>query len=276
MQTAAVAATVHEVSDVPPPPPPPPSATPVPPPPPNLMAPPGYAGYSPSPMTSAVPLKRVSGLAKGAIALCLASGVLAVLELVVRNASVDEAEAYQAGELSNTDFIEEIAAYALFGFLISVVTVAAAVLTIIWMFRVASNHRALHRGTTWGPGWAIGGWFAPPMLYIIPMLALMEMWKASDPDVPVGGDWRRGRSNPLIPIWFVLYSLVPLALFAGQAGDLFDSLGGSEDQLAEQITADPTLSIAGAAATVAAAIVFAMIVRSMTDRHRRLTGEAAR
>lgn len=240
------------------------------------MAPPGYAGYTPSPMAAAVPLKRVGGLAKAVVVLCAISAASSILELVVRNASKDEAESFQAGELSDTEFVESVAAYALLGVVIGMVTIATAVVTIIWMYRVASNHRALHRGTTWGPGWAIGGWFAPPMLYIIPMLTLMEMWKASDPAVPVGSDWRRGRGSPLVPVWFVLYSIIPLALFAGQIGSTFDSLGGSEDQLADQITGDPTLSIVGAAATVAAAAVFVVIVRSLTDRHRRLTGESAR
>jgi hypothetical protein len=240
------------------------------------MAPPGYAGYVPSPMTAAVPLKRVGGLAKSVVILCVVSAVLSVLELVVRNASKDEAEAFQAGGVSDTEFVESVAAYALMGIVIGMMTIATAVVTILWMYRVASNHRTLHRGTTWGPGWAIGGWFAPPMLYIIPMLALMEMWKASDPSVPIGSDWRRGRSSPLIPVWFVLYSVVPLALFAGQIGSTFDSLGGSEDQLADQITADPTLSIVAAAATVGGAAVFVKLVRSLTDRHRRLTGESAR
>jgi hypothetical protein len=226
-------------------------------------------------MTSAVPLKRVGGLARSVVVLCSISAVCSVLELIVRRASVDEAERFQAGELSDTEFVESVAGYALLGVVIGMATVATAVVTIIWMYRVAGNHRALHRGTTWGPGWAIGGWFAPPMLYIIPMLALIEAWKASDPDVPAGGDWRRGRGNVLVPVWFVLYSVVPLALFAAEIGSLFDSLGGSEDQLAEQITAGPTLGILGAAATVAAAAVFVVFVRNLTDRHRRLTGEAA-
>lgn len=273
MRPYAIAATVGAVSDAPPPPPPP--SVP-PPPPPNLMAPPGYAGYTPSPMTSSVPLRRIGGVARAAIVLAVLSAVMSISELLARRASVDEAEAYQAGELSDTEFVEAVAGYALLGFVIFTVTVATAVMTIIWLYRITTNHRTLHRGTTWGPGWAIGGWFLPPLLYIIPTLVLTEAWKASDPDVPVGGDWRRGRSSPLVIVWFLLYSIVPIVLFAAQIGSTFDSLGGSEDQLAEQITGDQTLSFVGAAASVAAAVVFVMLVRALTARHRRLTGEAGR
>ena len=56
--------------------------------------------------------------------------------------------------------------------------IAAAVVVIIWMYRLAWNHRALHRGGTWGPAWAIGGWFLPPIVYVIPTLMLHELWKA--------------------------------------------------------------------------------------------------
>lgn len=239
------------------------------------MAPPGYAGYAPSPMTSAVPLKRVGGVAKAAVVLVVLNALLAVLDIVARRASVDEAEAYLAGEVGDTEFVESVAGYALLGLVVGLVTVAAAVVTIIWLYRVTSNHRTLHRGTTWGPGWAIGSWFLPPLLYVIPTLVLAEAWRASDPDVPVGGDWRRGRTSPLVYAWFVLYSIVPLALLAGEIGSALDSLGGSEDQLAEQITGDQTLAIAGAGASVAAAAVFVVMLRSLTARHRRLTGEAA-
>ena len=55
----------------------------------------------------------------------------------------------------------------------------------IWMYRMAANHRALQRNGTWAPGWAIGGWFLPPGgLYIIPFLMFRELWKASDPNGP--------------------------------------------------------------------------------------------
>jgi hypothetical protein len=238
------------------------------------MAPPGYAAYTATPMGS-VPLKRVGGVARAASILCLVSAALSVIELLVRSASRDEARDFRDGELSDSEFVEAVAGYALIGFVIGIVTVAAAVVTIIWMYRVASNHRSLHRDTTWGPGWAIGGWFTPPFLYVVPTLMLREMWQASDPDVPVGGDWK-SRPGTLLPfVWLVLYGVIPLALLVVEIGSTFGSLTNSEEQLADQILGNQTLSIVGAIVSVAAAVVFVRLVRGLTRRHRLLTGEAA-
>jgi hypothetical protein len=227
-------------------------------------------------MTSAVRLHRVGRLAHAVVVLCVVSAALAVLQPIVTNASVDEAEAYLAGEVGDTDFVESIIGYAFMGIAVGLAVIATAVVTIIWMFRIASNHRALHRGTTWGPGWAIGGWFLPPILFVLPALVLDEMWKASDPDVPVGGDWRRGRRSPLVIAWFVLYGVVPAILTASDLASAFGAFGGTEQQLAEQITGSQTVPNLSAATTVAAAVVFVLLVRSLTARHRRLTGEASR
>jgi len=152
---------------------------------------------------------------------------------------------------------------------------AAAVLAIIWMYRIAWNHRALHRGGTWGPPWAIAGWFVPPIIYVIPTLMMNELWKASDPDVPVGGDWRSRPASPLPFVWFVLYTAGPLISFASQSGGVLSQLRGSEETIAETITGGQTVDIIVAIVTVASAIVFVMLVRQLTDRHTHLTGEAA-
>lgn len=226
-------------------------------------------------MTSSVPLKRVGGIATAAMVLVAASALVVVLTVLVGQSYSDEAETYLADGMSNTEFVEEVAPYLLLTLLQGAVSIAAAVLVIIWMFRIAKNHRTLRRVGTWGPGWAIGGWFLPPLLYIIPTLMFRELWKASDPDVPVGGDWKRGSTSPLVWIWFVVYSLVPVVLLFADGGDTFGSLGGSEDQLAEQLTGSQSAVVVTTIVTVVGAIVFIALARALTNRHRRLTGESA-
>ena len=225
-------------------------------------------------MTSSVPLKRVGGVTTAAIVLVAVSALVAVLTVLVGQTFSDEAETYLADGMSDTEFIEEVAPYLLLTLLQGAVSIAAAVLVIIWMFRIAKNHRTLRRVGTWGPGWAIGGWFLPPLLYIIPTLMFRELWKASDPDVPVGGDWKSGRTSPLIWVWFVLYSLVPVILLFAQGGDTLGSLGGSEDQLAEQLTGSQTSVVIATAVTIAGAAAFIALARALTSRHRRLIGES--
>jgi hypothetical protein len=258
------------VSDLPPPPP---AVPPPPPPPPNLVAPPGYSGYASGPIGS-VPISRVGGVSKATIALIAIAGLIPLLDLLVRQSVVDEADRYLAGEYSDTEFTESIAGYALLTALSGLVSIAALVLTMIWMFRVAKNHRTLHRGGTWGPGWAIGGWFLPPFVWVIPTLMLQEMWKASDPEVPVGGEWKSRSASPLPWIWFVVFTVPTLISLGLDSGDFGDQLSGGEETLAKQITGSQTGDVIVAMATVAAAVLFIMIVRQITDRHRRLTGEA--
>ena len=265
------------VSDLPPPPPSgsPPPPPPPPPPPTGLVAPPGYAGYSASPFAQA-PLKRVKGLARVATILVLATAAMSILDLIVRQTVTDEADQYLAGATDRQEFIQAITGYLMIGVAQGALQIAAAVVVIVWMYRLAWNHRALHRGGTWGPAWAIAGWFLPPIVYVIPTLMLNELWKASDPDVPVGGDWRSRPRSPLPTVWFLLYTAGPLISFGSQSGGVLDQLRGSEETIAESITGGQTADVIVVAVTVAAAIAFVLLVRQLTDRHIRLTGEATR
>ena len=197
-----------------------------------------------------------------------------VLSIWAARSARDDAQDLLDRAISAEEFVERAAPYLLMSVVQGIATVATAVLTMIWMFRIAANHRALHRGGTWGPGWAIGGWFVPPLLFVIPTLMFRELWKASDPDVPIGGDWRRTRTSPLVPLWFAVYSLVPLGLLVGQStGGI--SLAASEDEMAQQVLDDRGATIVSASVSVAGALVFVLLVRGLTRRHRRLTGETA-
>jgi hypothetical protein len=223
-----------------------------------------------------VPLQRVTSVARAMTILISIAAVAPVFELAMRPTVVDDADRFLAGETSTTDFTQAVVGYVAVSAIAGLFTIAAAIVTMIWMHRIAKNHRTLHRGGTWGPGWGIGGWFAPPLVWVIPTLMLSEMWKASDPAVAIGGDWRRGKASPLPWVWFVLWGVVPLVTLALGAGDLAKQFGASEETLAETITGSPAADIASAAVSILAAAVFIVFARRLTDRHRRLTGEGAR
>ena len=220
-------------------------------------------------------MKRVSGLAKIAMILVLATALTAFVELLVRQTVTDEAEDYLAGSIDKQEFQEAIIGYSIVPVVASLLQIATLVITIIWMFRIASNHRTLHRGGTWGPGWAIAGWVLPPLIYVIPTLMFVELWKASDPDVPIGGNWRAKGGAPIPLIWGVLYTAASVLSVAANATGEF-SLSGSETTLAEQLTSDQSLEVVVACLSLAAALAFVVLVRRLTRRHTRLTGEAAR
>jgi hypothetical protein len=236
------------------------------------MAPAGYAGYTATPIGT-LPLKRVGGIGRAAFILVGLAAVFAALTVIVSQTVTDEADAYLEGATSSEDFMASIAPYLLLTLVQGAIVIASMVLVMIWMFRLAANHRALHRGATWGPGWAIGGWFLPPLLYIIPTLMFRELWKASDPDVPIGGDWKSRPASPLITAWFLAYSLIPIGLMFAQTDTVLSGLDGSEDELANQIAGDQGIVIASTAVTIVAAAIFIAFARALNDRHRRLTGE---
>lgn len=254
------------MSDNSPPPPPPPPA--------NLNPPPGYSGYQSTPWTS-VPLKRVGGLAK-ALTILLGVVVLgALVDLALLGQRVDLAEDLIAGRIDDDQFTTDLGAASLGSVLFGLATLAVIVLSIIWLYRVVSNHRALGRQTSWSPGFAIGGWFLPPGLYVIPLLILRENWKAAEPTIPPGSDgWRQVKESPLPWVWFVLYSLVPLALAIAGASFFFSNFGGDADDLADSIVDSRGLTVAQSVAVVLGAVAWALVVRGMTTRHTQLSGEA--
>jgi len=220
-----------------------------------------------------VPLQRVGKLATATIILTAAGAVVSLITVWASQAAQGDAEALLDGTISTDEFVERAAPYALMTGVQGVATLATAVVTIIWMYRLAKNHRTLHRGTTWGPGWAIGGWFLPPLLFVIPFLMFRELWKAADPDVPIGGDWKSSRVSPIVPLWFLLYSVIPIVLLVVQSSSGIN-LGASERDLAQQIVDDQQATIIAAVVALAGAAAFILLVRGLTDRHRRLTGES--
>ena len=253
------------------------AGSPLPPPPPSASPPPGYVGYEPS-LSAAVPLRRVGGLGKAILILLGVAAIGFIIQAISIPSSVDKAQEYIAGSIDDSQFTEDLAAYTLSSLLTGLATIAIVVLTMIWLYRVAANHRAIGRQLKWAPGWAIGGWFLPPVvLYVIPMLMLSESWKAADPDVPPGDErWRQNSVSPLVYVWWVLYGLVPIIFLVG--GLTFDSssFGGDEQELAEFLEDQEGFLIAQSLVGVLQAVAFGLLVRALTTRHARLTGESAR
>ena len=146
--------------------------------------------------------------------------------------------------------------------------IALVVLTMIWMYRLASNHRALQRNGTWAPGWAIGGWFLPPgALYIIPYLMFRELWKASDPAVPAGDQrWKENRVGPVVTVWWVLYGLAPIPLAIAQGLSDFSArtFSGDTETLAEAIDDRFTITLVTSLVAAAAAVAYIVMVRQLS------------
>ena len=170
-------------------------------------------------------------------------------------------------------FEDDLAVNGLTSLLAGAASIAVIVLSIIWLYRIAANHRALARQLTWAPGWAIAGWILPPLLFIIPLLMIRESWKASAPDVPPGSqEWKQKGDSPLVWVWFLLYSIVPIVLAILGAAQFWNVSRDTED-LAEYFDEQVPLIVAQGVVTVLAAIAWALVVREITRRHSQLTGE---
>ena len=153
-----------------------------------------------------------------------------------------------------------------------------AVLTIITMFRMASNLRSLGRSNpTWAPGWAIGGWFCPPcVIYAIPWLMFRELWKGSDPTLePFDPNWKQRPVSPLVNVWWVLYGLVPLiGIFAAGNIGAVQAFGDVDwDEVARNTVDRHVLTVVLGVVTVVTTVVYLVMLRQLTRRHMQCTRE---
>lgn len=264
------------MSNVPPPPPqqgdPTNEHSPVPPPPPpDLQPPPGYVAYGSAP-TPTGRVARIGGLAKAITVLVAVAGAITLIIAILSPGATNSAEEFLDGESTSSEFTDAIVAFTLVQGAAGVVTFAAMIIVMIWMYRLASNLRTFGISTTWHPLWAVFGWFLPPVLYIIPLLMLRELWSKStnsaDADTSADGE------NPMLWIWFALFSVVPVILAVVQAGSFADQFSsqGAETQANTLVDAG-ALNIVSPLVTVAAAAVWIFFVRQLSDRHIELTGE---
>ena len=248
----------------------------VPPPPP----PPGYVPYRTGPAPTA-PLTRVRGLARWIVAAVALAGVVAVASTGIQLALVDDARDLLAGRIDETEFERSLRSSQLVSAVSSVLTIGAGIVTVAWMHRVSRNLRSLGRRTTWAPIMAVIGWLLPPFLYVIPLLVVRELWKASDPAVPVGDDgWRAGRTHPAVWVWWVAYGALPAIVTAVTIGSVIGAFfegdpGATALTQARSLDAGAPFVVPGVVAAIVAAVAWIVVVRALTDRHTTLTAEGS-
>ena len=243
----------------------------MPPPPPHLSPPPGYVSYGAATPGAYGSFQRIGGVGKW-LRICLMVLIpVQALSVITSIGARSKARDFLAGRISEHDYTSTVGLAALLGILSFGLFLAVAVLTVIWMFRMAKNVELMQRIGTWKPGWAIGGWFVPPfVLYVIPYLMLRDLWKASDSETV--GDWRRNRVAPIVTVWWVLYGLAPLAFISVTFASF--QLDRTAQDAAKEIDSKFGITLASSLVQVAAAIAYLLLVRQLTDRHQRATQEA--
>jgi Domain of unknown function (DUF4328) len=254
------------------PPAPPPS-----PPPSSFTPPPGYAEYQPTNWQAS--MRRVRGLSMAILIVLAVAAIGSLVMAATIGSAKDAAEEYLAianpTDADEDQFNEDVAGYGLGGLLVFATLIALAVLSIIWLYRITSNLRALGRATFWAPLWAIFGWFLPPFLFVIPLLILIEAWKASDPQSPPGSDsWRRSPQPVPVWAWFLVYGVARTAA-TFLTGSPFDQFSRDAEDVAERFVDHSGGLVVQSLIEIIGAGAWALVVWQLTRRHTELTGESS-
>jgi Domain of unknown function (DUF4328) len=142
-----------------------------------------------------------------------------------------------------------------------VVFVLAAIVWLVWQYRAHVNLRALGaQGLAFPPAGAVGSWFVPVGNLVLPYLAMRELWRAADPEAGPS-DWKRVRTTPLLPLWWVgWWSGVALgAIGAGKAH------GGGAATAHELISRDWYFA-AACGVFIATAVAAIAVIRQINGR----------
>lgn len=98
------------------------------------------------------------------------------------------------------------------GLVLFVVTLSfllcAVVAFCVWLRRVTANLPALGASELrFTPAWAVGWWFIPLANLVVPLLVMVEAWKASDPRAGATDRATRSRlpAGVVIPIWWAAW-----------------------------------------------------------------------
>jgi hypothetical protein len=74
---------------------------------------------------------------------------------------------------------------------------------LVWQYQAHRNLAALGvEGIRYRPVFSVAAWLIPGVNLVVPVLALRELWRASDPD-RMGREWRRAWTTPLVWVWWV-------------------------------------------------------------------------
>ena len=240
-----------------------------------MAPPPGYVAYGGQGAALLPSMQPIGGISKALSILMYIMIPLQIIGAIATIGVIGKARDALNGRITYTEFENEVNGNlsSLSGLLV----IPIAVLTIIWMYRMAANLRLLGRhGATWSPGWAIAGWFVPPfVIYAVPWLMFRELWKGSDPETAPGDpNWKQGTVSPLVNVWWVLYGLAPLVSIVTSAATIVSIMNTDSEKIAEAFDKFAAINIAMAFVGVAAGVVYVLLVRQLTARHKKAIHEA--
>ncbi|TDC49920.1 DUF4328 domain-containing protein [Jiangella ureilytica] len=140
------------------------------------------------------------------------------------------------------------------GWLWILIVLAIAPVFIVWQYRHARNARVLG-STSWGPGWAIGGWFIPIANFVLPVRQLWVASKFSDP---------RQNGAGIVIAWGITWAITTTVSRAA---------GRQETNTLEDFRSMDTTSLVGGVLGIAAAGLAILMVRELTRKQETMLSE---
>jgi hypothetical protein len=147
------------------------------------------------------------------------------------------------------------------------ILIGTAVTFCLWLYQAESNLQLLSvSGLHYSPAWAIGWFFIPGANFVLPVMVMQELYKASDPTIPPQKplEWRNASPNLLIFAWWA-------SLVIGQFGILISiavSLPGNATSRGQHL-GSAFLSIIASVFTIAAAGLILWLVRQIQERQKK-------
>jgi hypothetical protein len=138
--------------------------------------------------------------------------------------------------------------------------VVTGVVAIVWFHQARANIGlfGLHRPTL-GVGWAVGGWFCPVVNLWFPARIASDIWKGSDSR----NRWER---IPLIAGWWLLAGPTYILTAFFGVDSVHSAIG--VDSLT-RLRDESRVAMAGSAVTVAAAVLFLLVVLRITTMQQQ-------
>jgi hypothetical protein len=210
-------------------------------------------------MPAPSPYHSLRGLAIATDILLGVAGAIALVSIgvLVNARSVVHDHATSSTFLATRDVrdaLDAVSGVAGFFFLVSL---AIAVLWIIWMWRAATNTRLFGLARQrFGPGFAIGGWFIPLANLVIPGMQMADISRGTPATaVPEGAR----RSTALVWWWWITFIVGRLAFLAIPGGVRLGRIYRLSD-----LDTRVTLSIIGNVFVLVSAVLAILVVRRIT------------
>ncbi len=241
-----------------------------------MTPPPGYVAYG-GPGSVSGTFRRIGGLTKALVVLSVIGIVASVLSLFAQLALRGNASDYRNGVMTADEFADKLGPYLAVSAIVGSVAIAALVVQIIWVFRMAQNLQVLGRPSqSFSPGATVAvNILGGCTLGILPYFMWRELWKGSDPSAPAGDPaWKKRPVGQIVHLWLVATLLTVASSIGLGVGSALTRINrGSNASMAKQLDSQFGFVSVAAVLGIVTAVLFLGIIRQLSSRHMQATRE---